>query len=98
MNNPKPEVSSDLNKLFFPSAVAVIGVSKDPSKLGTRTFLNVLNGGYPGPAYPIGRDLGEIAGVRGYDSIGEVPGKVDVEYMLLPRSEEHTSELQSREN
>jgi acetyltransferase len=84
MNNPKPEVSSDLNKLFFPSAVAVIGVSKDPSKLGTRTFLNVLNGGYPGPAYPIGRDLGEIAGVRGYDSIGEVPGKVDVVYMSLP--------------
>ncbi|MET0378947.1 MAG: acetate--CoA ligase family protein [Spongiibacteraceae bacterium] len=84
MNSKISIGASALNKLFYPDAVAVLGVSKDPQKLGTRTLLNVVNGGFAGGIFPIGRDLDEMAGLCGYASIADVPQAPDVVFMALP--------------
>lgn len=76
--------AADLSRLFKPSAIAVFGVSKDPEKLGTRTFRNVCNGGFGGAIFPIGRDLDNIDGRPAYASIADVPQVPDVVFMALP--------------
>jgi hypothetical protein len=75
---------SGLQKMFCPEAVAVIGVSKDPSKLGSLTLRNVINGGFAGKIFPIGRDLVEIHGLKGYPGIAATPQPADLVFMALP--------------
>lgn len=75
---------SSLERLFRPKAVAVVGVSKEPTKLGSRVFANLLASGFPGQVYPIGRNLDAIGGWRAYGSVCDVPERVDAAFFALP--------------
>jgi len=45
---------------------------------------NLVVNGFPGPIYPIHPDAGEILGRRCYPSLRDVPGEIDVVFVLLP--------------
>ena len=50
----------DLNKMFKPDSVAVIGASNTPGKVGYIIIDNIISGGYNGKVYPINPKGGEI--------------------------------------
>ena len=62
----------DLDLLFRPRSLAIIGVSKDPTKGGGFIWGTVKKHGYPGKKYPIGRSGNEYDGVPIYRSVSEV--------------------------
>lgn len=80
-----------LDMFFDPQAVAVIGASRTPGKLGHSVLLNVIQHGYRGAVYPINPNAKEILGLDCYPSISVVPGSVDLAIILIPS--EHVSKV-----
>ena len=74
----------DLNKMFKPDSVAVIGASNTPGKVGYIIIDNIISGGYNGKVYPINPKGGEIQGLKAYENIKDVPEKVDLVIMSIP--------------
>ncbi|MCQ2971110.1 MAG: acetate--CoA ligase family protein [archaeon] len=74
----------DLNKMFKPESVAVIGASNTPGKVGYIIVDNLINDGFKGEIYPINPKGGEILGKKAYANIEDVPGKVDLAIITIP--------------
>lgn len=75
---------SELEKLFCPKSVAVIGASKNPKKIGYELVSNILSGGYEGRIYPINPEGADVVGLKSYTSIKLVPGDVDLAVIAVP--------------
>ncbi|HYB72410.1 MAG TPA: CoA-binding protein, partial [Candidatus Sulfotelmatobacter sp.] len=75
----------DLTPLLEPRSVAIIGASSSPEKSGYTLLKNIVDGGFPGPIYPINPKAQEILARRAYPSIGDVPGPVNLVFIVLPR-------------
>jgi acetyl coenzyme A synthetase (ADP forming)-like protein len=75
-----------LNSFFEPEAVAVIGASTDPDKLGYAVLENLVRGGYAkrGRVYPINPKAGQILGHKAFPSVLEVPGAIDLAVIVIP--------------
>ena len=75
---------AELEFLFRPRSVAVIGASHNPKKIGYKILSNILSGGYQGKVYPVNPKGGEILGLKVYRRITEVPGPVDLAVIAVP--------------
>jgi len=73
-----------LEAFFRPSAIAVIGASRDPEKLGYAVLSNLKEGGFPGTLYPVNPKAQEILGLRAYPSVLDIPGPVDLVVIVIP--------------
>lgn len=74
----------DIQPLVAPRSIAVIGASTNPSKSGGILFSNLATGGFQGKLFPINPNAPEIMGIKAYSTIGDVPEKVDLAYIVLP--------------
>jgi acetyl coenzyme A synthetase (ADP forming)-like protein len=75
---------SDLNAIFSPESVAVIGASTRPGKVGHDIFVNILRGGFTGILYPVNPKAKSVAGVRAYPTVFDIPDYVDLAMIILP--------------
>ena len=75
---------SDLTPLFAPAAVAVLGVSRNPVKLGHRLLQNVKDGGYAGAIHPVHPSGEPILGCPTVPSVEALPPGVDLALVSLP--------------
>jgi acyl-CoA synthetase (NDP forming)/GNAT superfamily N-acetyltransferase len=73
-----------IQRLLFPSSVAVVGASNDAGKIGSAVFGNLLRMGFNGPLYPVNPDARHVGGVRAYPSINDVPEDVDLVVIAVP--------------
>jgi len=73
-----------LDMFFDPRAVAVIGASRTPGKLGYGVLSNIIEHGYQGTIYPINPKADELLGLKCYPSVLAVPGPVDLAVFLVP--------------
>jgi len=72
-------------KMFLkPESIAVIGASRDPTKVGHRIFKNLVDFGFQGGLYPINPKADEILGFKCYGNITEVPDNVDLAVIAVP--------------
>ena len=83
-----PEIRSSvvdkLGFMFKPDSVAVIGASRNPSKIGYQCISNLLEGGYKGKIFPINPKADEILGLKCYPNIKDVEGEVDLALVVIP--------------
>ena len=56
----------DLDAIFSPQSVAVVGASTTPGKVGHDIFVNILKGGYRGVLYPVNPSAESVSSVRAY--------------------------------
>lgn len=75
---------SDLNFLFQPRSIAIIGASKNSTKIGHKIVKNILFGGYHGKIFPVNPKAGKILGLRVYADILEIPDEIDLVCMAIP--------------
>jgi len=73
-----------LDAIFNPKAVAVIGASDNPGKLGSHVMRSLTEGKYPGRIYPVNPGKEEILGIKTYPSLMEIPDGVDLSIIVLP--------------
>ena len=73
-----------MDAIFKPRAVAVIGASDNPGKLGSHVMRSLTEGKYPGNIYPVNPGKDEILGIKTYPSLSQVPDTVDLSIIVLP--------------
>jgi acetate---CoA ligase (ADP-forming) len=82
----RTETATSLAAFFRPHGVALIGASRDPSKLSYAVLRNLLDPihGYPGPVYPVNPQADEILGQPCYSDIASVPDPVELAIIVVP--------------
>ena len=73
-----------LDVFSSPQAVAVIGASREPDKLGHSVLHNIIRYGYTGAVYPINPKATEMLGLRCYPSVLLVPDRIDLAVIVIP--------------
>jgi acetate---CoA ligase (ADP-forming) len=78
---------ASIERLLRPTSIAVIGASRRPGTIGRELLANLVAGGFQGKLYPVNPAGGEIAGLTGYRSVGDVPGHVDLAVVAVPAAQ-----------
>ncbi len=78
--------ATDLSLLFSPRSVAIAGASANVDSPGHDYVRSLQMAGFSGPVYPINLRAPEIAGLKAYPSVGDVPGPVDLVISCVPAS------------
>jgi acetate---CoA ligase (ADP-forming) len=73
-----------LDVFFRPKSIAVVGATRDVKGLGGSVLDNIIKVGFPGPVYPINPKADEIAGLKAYPSVLDVPDSVDLAVVTTP--------------
>ena len=74
----------NLEKIFDPKAVAVVGASDDTHSVGYTLFRNLRSSGFEGPVYPVNPRRDTVQGVRAFPTVGKLPGAVDLVVVASP--------------
>ncbi len=74
----------DLDTLFRPRSIAVIGASNRPKSIGYVVMRNLLNGGFAGPILPINPKYKAVAGVLAYSDLEGLPLCPDLAIVCTP--------------
>jgi len=75
-----------LDAIFSPQSVAVVGASKTPGKVGHDIFANILRGNFTGTLYPVNPSAHSVLSVKAYPSITDIPDPVELAIIILPPS------------
>lgn len=76
--------SRNLEYLFRPRSVALIGASDRPHSIGATVMRNLLHGGFAGPVWPVNLRHHSVAGRRAYRSIEDLPDTPDLAVICTP--------------
>ncbi len=69
---------------FDPASVAVIGASRDPSKVGGSVLANLKAAGFEGRVIAVNPRAGSVQGLAAFPSILSVDGPVDLVVIAVP--------------
>jgi acetyl coenzyme A synthetase (ADP forming)-like protein len=78
------EMRAAMERILRPDAIAVIGASPEPGKIGYAVMENIINGGYQGQLYPINPRAEAVLGRPCYRSVKDIPGPVDIAIFCIP--------------
>lgn len=81
--NPRKNEFQILDALLNPKSIALFGASNQPGKVGYVCLKN-LQGAYAGTIYPIHPQEKEILGLPAYSNLDQVPGPVDLAFIIVP--------------
>jgi acetyl coenzyme A synthetase (ADP forming)-like protein len=73
-----------LESLFNPGAIAVIGASADPKKVGHAVLNNLLRFKFKGALYPVNPSGNDILGLKVYAKVSNIKRPVDLAILVIP--------------
>ena len=76
--------STQLNAMFYPKSIAVIGASTKPGTCGNDILRNLLDTYHGGPIYPVNPTAPEVLGVKAYATVNDIPGDVELAIIVVP--------------
>lgn len=76
-------IVEELEPLFNPKSVAVIGATNNWNKWGYSTFTSALDG-FRGPVYPVNNRETEVLGHKAYSRVTDIPEPVDLAIFVIP--------------
>ncbi len=68
----------NLNILFNPQRIAVIGASEDERSIGYHIFRNLIGKGFKGIVHPVNPTMRGVQGVEAYRTITDIPHPIDL--------------------
>ena len=74
----------DLDKIFRPATVAVIGASERPGRIGTALMHNLLHGGFKGRVFPVNPNTSRIMGLPAAAAVTAVDARIDLAVVAVP--------------
>ncbi|UCH50922.1 MAG: CoA-binding protein [Chloroflexota bacterium] len=77
-------IVEQLDPIFKPKSIAVLGASDSVGKWGYLMVERPLKTGFGGAIYPVNPNKKEILGLRSYPSILDIPGQIDLAVMAVP--------------
>jgi len=82
--NQGMDLVKQLNHIFYPRTIAVIGASANPEKAGFMCIASLVEAGFRGKIYPVNPGLSELFGLKAYPSVQAIPGEVDLAVIAIP--------------
>lgn len=76
----------NLDAIFHPKSVALIGASPRPNSVGFVVAKNLLAGGFEGPIMPVSPSHASVAGMLAYPDIASLPVTPDLAVICTPPS------------
>jgi len=76
--------TTNLDKIFKPRVVAILGASDTEGSVGYAVSVNFVRGLFEGKSYLVNNHKSEILGVKAYPTIGAVPETVDLAIIATP--------------
>ena len=73
-----------LESLLNPDAVAVVGASRTPGKVGHDILANLIDGGFEGKILPVNPSAGEILGLPCCKDLRSCDEKIDLSVIAVP--------------
>ena len=73
-----------LTGLLKPKSIAIIGASTNPTKIGYKVVLNLIESQYKGGIYPVNPSATEILGLKCYPTVNDIPYVVDAAVITVP--------------
>jgi acetate---CoA ligase (ADP-forming) len=77
-------VVTGLSAVFRPRAIAVVGASDDPVKIGGRPLAFLLRHGYAGRVFPVNPSRATVQGLPAFPSVAAIPEDVDLAIVVVP--------------
>ena len=77
-------VTLNLDKIFNPKTIAIVGASDVEGSVGFAIVKNLTQQGYAGKVYYVNIRKPEILGVKTYQTVMDVPEKVDLAIIATP--------------
>jgi len=76
--------TNDLDAIFKPKSIAVIGASPTAGKLGYDITYNLIHAGFAGPIYPVNPKADQILGLPAYKQISDISPAPDLAVIIIP--------------
>ena len=80
----KARAAADLERLFAPRSIALVGIPRDLARPGARPLHFLRRHGYPGRLYPVNPGHRMIGDLPAYPTVDAVPEPPDVAWIGLP--------------
>ena len=74
----------NLNRIFNPKRIAVIGASDREGSIGAKIFSNLTGEGYAGEVFPVNPFRQTVQGVTAYPSVSKIPSEIDLAVVATP--------------
>jgi len=74
----------NLNKLFNPKTIAVIGATSSKGRVGYALISNLIGSAYEGIIYPVNPKRKSVLGVKAYKKVSDIPDKIDMALIATP--------------
>jgi acetyltransferase len=74
----------NLDALFHPQAIALVGASNTPNSVGRVIARNLLNAGFAGPVLPVNPHSTSVGSSLAYASVADLPRAVDLAVIATP--------------
>lgn len=76
--------TENLDKIFNPRRIAVIGASNRENSVGAKLLRNLIGVGYKGVVYPVNPFRPTVQGITAYPNIKRIPRQVDLAIVATP--------------
>lgn len=87
--------TDSLECFLRPTAVAVMGASDDPTRIGGRPLRYLIEAGFSGAIAPINPNRSYVQGLKAYKSILDVPYPVDCALVVVPTQQATDAVMQA---
>ncbi|HAZ65035.1 MAG TPA: GNAT family N-acetyltransferase [Armatimonadetes bacterium] len=74
----------NLDAMFKPQSIALVGASNRPGSVGFKVMRNLLEAGFSGPIMPVNPRDRAISGVTAYRDVAELPFVADLAVLCIP--------------
>src|SRR3569833_2324976 len=74
----------NLDRMFRPKSVAVIGASDRPHSVGAALMRNLTQGGFEGPVVPVNPRAAAVHGIMAYKDVASLPIVPDLAVIAPP--------------
>jgi acetyltransferase len=75
----------NLDSIFRPKSIAVVGASDREGTINRALFMNLILGNFKGPVYPVNPRHVYIHGIKAYNTVEEIPDPVEMAVIVIPR-------------
>jgi len=76
--------TENLDKIFNPKRIAVIGASDKENSVGAKLLRNLVGVGFQGVVYPVNPFKSTVQGITAYPSITKIPWHIDLAVIATP--------------
>ncbi|MHA2092367.1 MAG: acetate--CoA ligase family protein, partial [Candidatus Kariarchaeaceae archaeon] len=75
---------SNLETMFSPKTIAVVGASRKPESIGRAILKNIIDFGFEGAVYPVNPKADSVSSIRCYPNLSSINDPIDLVIVVVP--------------